>query len=154
MNTLRKIQSGTSGTLAVRVAIEQSHPFFHHDATVCYAKYGYRKIPHGPQRWPVIEGSDGVPVGLSTTIPGWGSTEYSAFTCPKQTDMPQSRDVQYYLAHPYITSPLDRQFLPNGYRALPEDHDTPQSGMKAGPSPTPIFFQTRPENAFEPPTTQ
>ena len=136
VNTLRKIQSGTP---CIQVAIEKSGPFFHH------FKYGYSQIPHGPQGSPVIEGNDGVPVGLCATIPGWGSTEYSAFTYPKQTDMqPQSQNVQYYLAHSYITSPLDGQFLPYGYRALPKDHGNRQSGMESGPSPIASLFQTGP----------
>ena len=123
VNTLRGIQSGT--LKMIEVAIEQSSPWYHHDATVCVAEFGRSQSPHGPQAWPVIERNDGVSVDLSTTIPGWGSTEYSAFTYPKKTDTPpQSQNVQYYLAQPYITLPLDRQFLPYGYRALPGHHGT------------------------------
>ena len=148
VNTLRVVQLGTLGTIIV--AVEQSNPWYHHDATVCVAKSGRHQAPHGPQAWPVIKGNDGVPVGLSTTIPGWGSTKYSAFTYPEQTDTsPQSQNVQYFLVQPYITLPLHRQFLPHGYRALPEDHGARQSGMESSPSSTASVFQTRPDNALE-----
>ena len=155
VDTLREIQSGT---LAIKVAIEQSSPWYHHDANICGAKFGYYEIPHGPRGSPVIEGNDGVPVGLSTTIPGWGSIGYigySTFTCPKQTDTPPlSQNVQYYLVQPCITLPLDRQFLPHGYRALPGHHSARQSGMESSPSLTASVFRTRAENAFAPSTTQ
>ena len=128
VNTLRIVQTGTLDTIIV--AIAQSSPSYHHDANTRVAEYGRSKTPHGSQAWPAIEGNDGVSVGLCTTIPGCGSTEYSAFACPKQTDMrPQSQNFQYYLAQPYITLPLDRRFLPYGYRALPEDRGVCQPGM-------------------------
>ena len=153
VNTLRVTQLGTLGMIIV--AVEQSSPWYHLDPTFCVAEYGRSKTSYGPQASPVIEGNDGVPVDLSTTILGWGSTKYSTFTYPKQTDTPpQSHNVQYYIAQPYITLPLDRQSLPYGYRALPGHHSARQPGMESSPSPTASVFQTRPENAFEPTTTQ